>query len=49
MGYWAFVLRTYHSCTMHIIARKPSASPATGYAKMHEAEQNEIIETAFDI
>ena len=49
MGYWAFVLRTYHTHTLRIIARKPSASPATGYAKMHEAEQNEIIEKAFDI
>ncbi len=49
MGYWAFVLRTYHSHKMQVIARKPSASPATGYAKMHEAEQKEIIKTAFNI
>ena len=48
MGYWAFVLRTYNTCNMRIIARKPSASPATGYAKMHEAEQREIVETAFN-
>ena len=48
MGYWAFVLRTYHTCQLKVIARKPSASPATGYHKMHEAEQNEIIETAFN-
>ncbi len=49
MGYWAFILRTYHSCEMSVIARKPSASPATGYHKMHDAEQKEIIETAFNI
>jgi len=49
MGYWAFLQRSYHSFKMKIIARKPSASPATGYAKMHEAEQKEIIETAFNL
>jgi len=49
MGYWAFVLRTYHSRDMDILARKPSASPATGYAKIHEAEQKEIIENAFKL
>ena len=49
MGYWAFVLRTYHTHSLRIIARKPSASPATGYAKMHEVEQKEIIDKAFDI
>ena len=48
MGYWAFVLRTYNSFKMHVIARKPSASPATGFAKMHEAEQRELVETAFN-
>ncbi len=49
MGYWAFILRTYHTHKIQVIARKPSASPATGYATMHEAEQKEIIETAFNI
>jgi 2-oxoglutarate dehydrogenase E1 component len=32
-----------------IISRQPSASTATGYAKVHEQEQGEIIETAFSI
>ncbi len=49
MGYWAFVLRTYHSYELKVIARKPSASPATGYHKMHDVEQKEIIETAFNV
>jgi 2-oxoglutarate dehydrogenase E1 component len=48
MGYWSFVLRTYHR-TLHLIARKPGSSPATGYHKQHDYEQNEIIETAFEI
>lgn len=48
MGYWSFVLRTY-SKKLHLIARKPGSSPATGYHKQHEYEQKEIIETAFEI
>jgi 2-oxoglutarate dehydrogenase E1 component len=48
MGYWSFVLRTYAK-TLHLIARKPGSSPATGYHKQHDIEQKEIIETAFEI
>jgi len=32
-----------------VISRQPSASTATGYAKVHGQEQAEIIETAFTI
>jgi 2-oxoglutarate dehydrogenase E1 component len=32
-----------------VISRQPSASPATGFAKVHKQEQEEIIETAFSI
>jgi 2-oxoglutarate dehydrogenase E1 component len=49
MGYWAFVLRTYESRRLKIIARKESASPATGYNKVHGKEQAEIVKKAFDI
>jgi 2-oxoglutarate dehydrogenase complex dehydrogenase (E1) component-like enzyme len=31
------------------IRRQPSASTATGYNKVHQQEQAEIIETAFSI
>ncbi len=48
MGYWSFVLRTYPQ-KLHLIARKPGSSPATGYHKQHELEQKEIIETAFEL
>ncbi|RLD23700.1 MAG: 2-oxoglutarate dehydrogenase E1 component [Bacteroidetes bacterium] len=48
MGYWSFVLRTY-ARNLHLIARKPGSSPATGYHKQHDFEQKEIIETAFEI
>jgi 2-oxoglutarate dehydrogenase E1 component len=31
-----------------VVARKPSASPATGYNKVHVKEQKEIVARAFD-
>ena len=48
MGYWWFVLSIYHK-DLHLIARKRGSSPATGYHKQHEYEQNEIIDTAFSL
>ena len=48
MGYWWFVLSIYNK-KLNIIARKRGSSPATGYHKLHEQEQKEIIETAFSI
>ncbi|MEM7548039.1 MAG: 2-oxoglutarate dehydrogenase E1 component [Bacteroidota bacterium] len=48
MGYWSFLLRTYYKRPdMEIVARKPSASPATGYAKVHAEEQKKIVNAAF--
>jgi 2-oxoglutarate dehydrogenase E1 component len=46
MGYWSFVMRTYKYTTIEVIARKASASPATGYAKVHAQEQADIIKRA---
>jgi 2-oxoglutarate dehydrogenase E1 component len=33
----------------YIISRQASASPATGYNKVHQKEQEQIIDTAFSI
>ena len=46
MGYWAYILRTYRQVDIDIISRDPSASPATGYGKLHTQEQEEIINRA---
>ncbi|MDJ1468621.1 2-oxoglutarate dehydrogenase E1 component [Cytophagaceae bacterium DM2B3-1] len=46
MGYWSYVMRTYKYVAMEVIARKASASPATGYAKVHAQEQADIIKRA---
>lgn len=49
MGYWTYILRTYYKRKdLEIISRKPSASPATGYAKVHAQEQERIVRAAFD-
>lgn len=50
MGYWTYMLRTIaNKAGLHLISRKSSASPATGYAKVHKAEQKALIDQAFDI
>jgi 2-oxoglutarate dehydrogenase E1 component len=50
MGYWNYILRLlYKELPMDLIARKTSASPATGYHKVHVQEQNAIIEKALKI
>ena len=50
MGYWAFIVRNlYKDLAMDVIARKPSASPATGYHKVHLIEQKQILEKALKI
>lgn len=48
MGYWTFVLRSYHKRRdLELVARKPSASPSTGFPKVHAQEQQRIIQAAF--
>ena len=49
MGAASFLQMNLKSINYGVISRQPSASTATGYAKVHEQEQNEIIETAFTI
>jgi len=44
MGYWNYILRLlYKEIPMDIISRKSSASPATGYNKVHVEEQKNIV------
>ena len=49
MGAWTYILNTYESRRLRLISRKASASPATGYHKVHVKEQENIVNTAFDI
>lgn len=47
MGSWSYILRHMRKTNLEVIARKESASPATGFAKMHTQEQQNIINQAF--
>jgi len=46
MGGWQYVLSYLHHKDMKLVARKSSAAPATGYKKVHEAQQKEIVAQA---
>ena len=48
MGYWTYMLRTLPDVKLRVISRKASASPATGYAKVHKKEQAAIVSKAFE-
>lgn len=49
MGAWPYLYRKLRksSLKLDLISRKESSSTATGYAKMHEKQQTEIVESAF--
>lgn len=47
MGYWTFLLREFGQSRMEVVARKVSASPSTGFLKIHNAEQADLIARAF--
>ena len=49
MGAASYLQMNLKSINFGMISRQPSASTATGYAKVHAQEQAEIIETAFSI
>ncbi len=47
MGAWQYFLAFYRNYDINLIARKSSASPATGYKKQHDAEQKDIVDRSF--
>jgi 2-oxoglutarate dehydrogenase E1 component len=49
MGYWSYVIREFGwSKFKALVARKKSASPATGFLKVHGVEQANLINKAFE-
>jgi 2-oxoglutarate dehydrogenase E1 component len=49
MGGWTFMLRMYKGANpLQVIARESSASPSTGFSKIHSKEQAEILTRAFE-
>jgi 2-oxoglutarate dehydrogenase E1 component len=49
MGPLSFIQRMMPKQEMEFVSRKASASPATGYSKVHKAEQEKIVMQAFEI
>lgn len=49
MGAASYLQMNLKSINYGVISRQPSASPATGFGKIHHQEQAEIIDTAFGI
>lgn len=46
MGAWSYLFRV-SGLSMQVLARKVSASPATGFAKVHKKEQEALVAKAF--
>ena len=50
MGAWTYLLRWQENCNkLNLVSRKASASPATGFHKVHEREQQAIVNEALGI
>ncbi len=47
MGPWRFVDNNLRSLNLKYVGREEAASPATGYAKKHNQENEEIMQTIF--
>lgn len=49
MGAWPYLLSCFRRDPIELISRKASASPATGFKKVHDQQQDELIKTAFGV
>jgi 2-oxoglutarate dehydrogenase E1 component len=49
MGGWSHILNSFRKDNMECISRKASSSPATGFKKIHDAQQEEIMKRAFGV
>ncbi len=47
MGAWNFMLNYIRKMDIELVSRKASASPSTGFKKVHEAQQKAIVDKAF--
>jgi 2-oxoglutarate dehydrogenase E1 component len=48
MGAWSFLLRKLRFLPLDVVCRPESASPATGYKKVHLAEHKSIMDRCFE-
>ncbi|MDH4091604.1 MAG: 2-oxoglutarate dehydrogenase E1 component [Cyclobacteriaceae bacterium] len=49
MGCLSFILRMMPTYNLEVVSRKASASPATGYSKIHKLEQEKIVNKALNL
>jgi 2-oxoglutarate dehydrogenase E1 component len=49
MGAWPYLLGHFRRDPIELISRKASASPATGFKKVHDQQQEELIKSAFGV
>ncbi len=47
MGAWQYLYCTLRNPALEVISRKAGASPATGFKKVHDDQQADIVERAF--
>ena len=47
MGAWQYIWAFYRNLNIELISRKSSASPATGYKKVHAEQQEDLVNRAF--
>ncbi|MGB4839396.1 MAG: 2-oxoglutarate dehydrogenase E1 component [Saprospiraceae bacterium] len=49
MGAWPYLMRFFRKDPIELISRKLSASPATGFKKVHDQQQEDLVKTAFGV
>ncbi len=47
MGAWSYLMRFWRKEAIECVARPEAASPATGFKKIHEEQQKQLIKKAF--
>jgi len=49
MGAWPYLINYFRKDDIQVISRKASASPATGFKKIHDQQQELLIKSAFGV
>ncbi|HMS69204.1 MAG TPA: 2-oxoglutarate dehydrogenase E1 component [Saprospiraceae bacterium] len=48
-GPWLYLMQYFRKDNIELVARKPSASPATGFKKVHDQQQEDLMKRAFGV
>ena len=47
MGAWQYLISFWRNPDIEVISRRVSSSPATGYKKVHDEQQAQVVNEAF--